>query len=46
MNPRGTLNHAFYGQAVSTADILIRGTVQSEEANELLASVAQFPLEP
>ena len=46
MNPRGTLNHAFYGQAVSTADILIRGTVQNEEANELLASVAQFPLEP
>lgn len=46
VSPRDTLNRAFYGQAVSATDILIRGTAQSDKANKLLAVVSQFPQEP
>lgn len=44
MSTRDKLNQAFYGQAVSTTDILIRGTVFNDKANGLLTSVSQFPL--
>lgn len=43
LGSRDTLNHAFYRQAVSTTDILIRGTVANEAAKGLLESVSQFP---
>ncbi len=43
LGSRETLNHAFYRQAVSTTDILIRGTVSNEAAKGLLQSVSQFP---
>ncbi len=44
MSTRNQLNHAFYGQSVSTTDILIRGTALSDKAHGLLISVSQFPL--
>ncbi len=43
VSTRDKLNQAFYGQAVSTTDILIRGTVLNDKANGLLLSVSQFP---
>jgi lipid-binding SYLF domain-containing protein len=43
MSTRHTLNHAFYGRAVSTTDILVQGTAISDKADGLLMSVAQFP---
>lgn len=45
VSTRDKLNHAFYGQPVSTTDILIRGTVLNDKANGLLVSVSQFPQE-
>ncbi len=44
MSTRDKLNQAFYGQAVSTTDILIRVTVLNDQANGLLLSASQFPL--
>ncbi len=43
LGSRETLNHAFYHRAVSTTDILIRGTASNEAAKGLLQSVSQFP---
>jgi lipid-binding SYLF domain-containing protein len=43
MSTRDTLNHAFYGRAVSTTDILLQGTALSDKATGLLMSVSQFP---
>jgi len=43
MSTRDTLNHAFYGRAVSSTDILVQGTAISDKAAGLLMSVAQFP---
>lgn len=45
MSTRDQLNQAFYGQPVSTTDILIRGTAVSDKASGLLLSVSQFPRE-
>ena len=45
MSRRDTLNHAFYGKAVSTTDILIQGTARSDKATGLLMAVSQFPQE-
>jgi lipid-binding SYLF domain-containing protein len=42
MSTRDTLNHAFYGRAVSTTDILVQGTALSDKADGLLMSVSQF----
>jgi lipid-binding SYLF domain-containing protein len=43
ISTRDTLNHAFYGRAVSTTDILLQGTALSDKATGLLMSVSQFP---
>jgi SH3 domain-containing YSC84-like protein 1 len=43
MSTRDALNHAFYGRAVSTDDILMRDTVQNAKADGLLMSVSQLP---
>ncbi|ETX06354.1 MAG: hypothetical protein ETSY2_17640, partial [Candidatus Entotheonella gemina] len=45
VSTRDKLNQAFYGQPVSTTDILIRGTALNDKANGLLLSVSQFPQE-
>jgi lipid-binding SYLF domain-containing protein len=39
---RTALNQAFYGRAVSPADILVKGTVKSPRAEALLAAVAKL----
>lgn len=39
---RTALNHAYYGKAVSPADILIKGAVKNPQADALIGSVAKL----
>jgi len=40
LDVRDTLNHAYYGKAVTPADILVRGGVTNNQADALRAAVA------